>query len=117
MLKKIASTYLQSIQEMFQKHTGTDFGVKVVFEQDVADYIIDFWNVPSAKSTPPAPEDTPPASADPLDTLAESFPEIIEYTDESEFIDYCAEDDHFEQAAMDDAPEEFLEAHETQTEE
>lgn len=120
MLKKIASTYLSSIQEVFRKNTGTDYAVKAVFEEDVADYIIDFWNVAPAKGAP-APQPAAPAentpAADPLDTLAASFPEIIEYTDESEFVDYRAEDDHFEQAAMgdrdEDDREEFLEDGET----
>lgn len=120
MLKKIASTYMKSIEEVFQKNTGTDFKVKAVFEPDVEDHIIDFWNVAPASTPAAAPTENIPPQAekagDPLDALANAFPEIIEYTDESEFVDYHAEDDHFQQATMDgneeDAEEEFLEENE-----
>ncbi len=118
MLKKIASTYIRSIEEVFQKNTGTDFRVKAVFEADVEDHIIDFWNIAPAVQTPrqAAASVSPQPAADPLERLGSDFPEIIEYTDESEFVDYRTEDDHFQQAALDegedDGEEEFLEENE-----
>ena len=118
MLKKIASTYMKSIEEVFQKNTGTDFKVKAVFEPDVEDHIIDFWSIAPAKAPLAENEPPPPAAkdGDPLEELGSTFPEIIEYTDESEFVDYHAEEDHFEQATLDrdedDAEEEFLDEHE-----
>lgn len=45
---------------------------------------------------------------DPLDTLSKKFPEIVEVTDESDFVDYTPE--HYEQSELDedeDEQEEF----------
>ena len=122
MLKKIFTTYQKSAEELFQKNVGAALRLKAVFESDVEDHIIDFWAIPSspqsqeAPSPEPEPEEPVPQTAprDPLEELEQSFPEIIEYTDESEFINYEPAEDHFEQTVMDaqEEEEEFLDERE-----
>lgn len=122
MLKKIAATYIKSIQSEFQKNAGGDFVFKTAFLDDIEDNIIDFWNIASPGHTDtfaasPPEQETPKKKIDPLDTLAEQFPEIIEMTDESDFVNYQPE--HFEQTELDeeDEAEEFLEDNEKKLDE
>ena len=130
MLKKIASTYLSSIQEVFQKHAGEGLLVKVAFEEDVSDHLVDYWKIGGGKPSAPVLQDTaedtptqpsnPAQSSDPLDTLCEQFPEIVELTDESDFVHY--ESENFEQTEIDEDSEDehesdqFLEPHEKEEE-
>lgn len=87
MLKKIAATYIKSIQSEFQRYAGGDFVFKTAFEEELEDNIIDYWQVGGAPEPVKAEEKT-----DPLDTLVERFPEIIEMTDESDFVNYTPEE-------------------------
>ena len=118
MLKKIAATYIKSIQSEFQKNAGGDFVFKTAFLEDIEDNIIDYWNIAAQDKNDEAAQAG--EKRDPLDTLAEEFPEIIEMTDESDFVNYRPE--HFEQTELDednedDEPEEFLEDSEKEREE
>lgn len=123
MLKKIAATYIKSIQTEFQKNAGGDFVFKTAFEEDIEDRIIDYWKVKNDSSQNNDISDNNnhnednSVHKDPLDTLSENFPEIIEMTDESDFVNYKPE--HFEQAELDEEndDEEFLEEHEKNSEE
>lgn len=120
MLKKIAVTYIKSIQTEFQKNVGGDFVFKTAFEDEIEDKIIDFWNIKGEAPKADTAEQTPSVMqeqraergerGDPLDTLSKKFPEIVEVTDESDFVDYTPE--HYEQSELDedeDEQEEFLE--------
>ena len=112
MKKKIAATYLSQIQDAFQKQAGADLCIKAVFTEDVADHIIDYWKIGGASADAeeetadsPSPQNN---NADPLDALCEDFPEIVELTDESDFVHY--ESETYSQTAFDeDEQEEFLE--------
>ncbi len=107
MLKKIAATYIKNIQTEFQKSTGTDLVLKTAFEDELEDHIIDYWQIGTAAPDNGEVQAVSPKE-DPLDKLAENFPEIIEMTDESDFKDYTPE--HFEQTELDEDSdeEEFL---------
>ena len=122
MLKKIASTYLKSIQTEFQKNAGGDFVFKTAFEDEIEDCMVDYWNVAVGEGgeEEPAGEEVSKGTVDPLDTLTEKFPEIIELTDESEFVNYTPE--KFEQTELDEneeaeESEEFLESGEIEEDE
>ena len=112
MKKKIAATYLSQIQDAFQKQAGADLCIKAVFTEDVADHIIDYWKIGGASADAeeetadtPSPQNN---KADPLDALCGDFPEIVELTDESDFVHY--ESETYSQTAFDeDEQEEFLE--------
>ena len=122
MLKKIFTTYQKSAEDVFQKSVAAPLRLKAVFESDVEDHIIDFWAIPSSSNT----QDIPPAQpeseetdstathqGDPLEDLEHAFPELIEYTDESEFVNYNPAEDYFEQTELDASEEEeFLDEHE-----
>lgn len=121
MLKKIAATYINAIQSEFRKNAGGDFIFKTAFEEDIEDHIIDYWkisareNAKTDEKTLSIAEQSPtPKSKDPLDALSEEFPEIVELTDESDFINYQPE--NFEQTELQGEneyeEEEFLEENE-----
>ncbi len=112
MLRRIAVTYIKQAEAVFQKFTGTDLNLKAVFEDELNDEkFIDFWSLPDGKGQPEELPDTEVSGTDdPLLEIGEKFPEIVEYTDESEFIEYNAEDDDFSQASLEEnETEEFLE--------
>lgn len=134
MTKQIAKTYIRTIEENFNSFCGGSFRIKEAFKEDVEDVIIDFWNLPdgdSKKKEKPKVDkdenDSPKedlihqTDKDPIDVLAEKFPEIVEFTDDSEFINYSTEDNKFSQTNMDGSDEndseEFLETHEKEDEE
>ncbi|MDD6735476.1 MAG: DNA polymerase III subunit gamma/tau [Clostridiales bacterium] len=96
MLKKIAVTFSKQITETVQQASGTDLVVKTAFFDDIEESIIDFWKIGSAEK--PAEED----KSDPIDRLERAFPEIVEITDESEFIGYNPADDNFTQSELGD---------------
>lgn len=117
MLKKIAATYIKSIQTEFQKNAGGNFIFKTAFEDEIEDKIIDFWNIQDAPEKQSdkhkSASDYQESSAeDPLDILSETFPEIVEMTDESDFVDYKPEFFEQEELDNDNEDEEFLEDNE-----
>ena len=107
MKKGIASTYIKQISESVSRSCGTELVVKTAFFEDIEDNIIDYWTIGGGEKS------IQDASADPIDALTDSFPEIVELTDESEFLTYNADDDNFSQAEIDESErEEFLEENE-----
>lgn len=121
MLKKIMTTYINQVERIFQKHTGTELILKTAFEDDLGDNMVDFWNVPEGEPV----EETEPVnigyddSNDPLVQIGNKFPEIVEYTDESEFVEYKSGENDFSQTSMEDeeseeGEEEFLEKDEVE---
>jgi len=103
MMKRIASTYAKQITEAVCRSCGEQIIVKTAFFDDIEDNIIDYWAIGGEKTVEPE-------SDDPIDVLTDSFPEIVEITDESEFLDYNVEDENFSQTEISDRDEEeFLE--------
>lgn len=120
--KSIAQTYIHSIEEGFEKASGTNCRIKTAFADELEDYMVDFWNLPSPEGTPASEENTEAplpltqtsAGKDPLDDLTENFPEIVELTDDSEFVGYNTLEEDFSQSSFDEEEreEEFLEENE-----
>ncbi len=111
MLKDIATTYINTIREAVEKDTGYDFVVKTAYTEDLEDNIIDYWNVKKGSgSTDTETQASVTADLrDPIDRITDSFPEIVEVTDQSDFLDYKPEDESFEQSEFDDEDrEEFF---------
>lgn len=107
MMKRIASTYVKQITEAVCRSCGEQIIVKTAFFDDIEDNIIDYWAIGGGEKT------VAEASGDPIDALTDSFPEIVEITDESEFLDYNVEDENFSQAELTERDdEEFLEENE-----
>ncbi len=113
----IAAAYKDKMQVIFKRASGTDFAVKVAYENDIQEELIDFWNLPGGNGEVNEPTKV---SDDPLDNLVANFGEIVENVDESEFTEYDSSKDNFSQSSLDDnnsedddnAPEEFLEGKE-----
>lgn len=115
MLKKIMSTYLTQAERVFQKSSGTELHLKAVFEEDIGDNMVDFWNLPEGETAEKEEPEFAADSNDPLIQIGEKFPEIVEYTDESEFMEYQNEENEFSQEELDEG-EEFLEQDELKNE-
>ena len=113
----IAAAYKDKMQVIFKRASGTDFAVKVAYENDIQEELVDFWNLPGGNGEVNEPIEV---SDDPLDNLVANFGEIVENVDESEFMEYDSSKDNFSQSSLDDnndedddnAPEEFLEGKE-----
>ncbi len=95
MLKSIASTYLKQISEIMCRTTGAQLVLKTAFFEDIEDNIIDFWEIGPGEEVAEDPQ------KDPLDALTDNFPEIVELTDESEFLSYNADEENYAQAELD----------------
>ena len=115
--KNLAVRYMADIKKWFYKATGSDCQIKVALYDDLnSEDIIDFWDL-----KPPAPPvtdnaaDNPlnnNANQDPLESVIQNFPEIIDTTDEREFLNYGKAEESFSQSSFDDDKEEFLESKE-----
>lgn len=115
MMKGIAARYVSLIRDMFRSGTGTEFEVKTAFREDIEDNIIDYWKFggepekarPSEASEPEREQ----KKQDPIDDLIGKFPEIVEVTDESEFVGYEPNREDYEQSEFsddDDEPENVI---------
>lgn len=102
MLKRIAVTFNKQIAEEFSRLSGTDLVVKTAFFDDIEDQIIDFWKIGGS-------DEQGGEKKDPIDTLANDFPEIVEFTDDSEFVGYDASADGFKQTEFRQADDDFEE--------
>lgn len=111
MLKRIASTFLPQIAECVRSAAGTDITVKTAFFDDIEDSIIDVWKI-GGEQTPANSDNT-----DPIEKLQAQFSELVEITDETDFIGYSPTEDNFTQSQIaerleedddDDDDEEFL---------
>ena len=113
----IAVAYKDKMQVIFKRASGTDFAVKVAYENDIQEELVDFWNLPGGNGEVNEPIQV---SDDPLDNLVANFGEIVENVDESEFTEYDSSKDNFSQSSLDDnndedddnVSEEFLEGKE-----
>ena len=114
--KKLTAKYIENIQQAFTQYTKTDFKVKLSFEADVEDVLIDYWNLPSGKSytTEEKPIQINTDSNDLLEKLSEDFPEIVKV--ESNTVQAPDSDsDIHQQELFNEDVEEFLEESEQQS--
>ena len=83
-LKDIAVRYLERLQESFTKHSRTSFKIKIAFERDVEDAIIDIYKLPDRVQNPA--EDIPEVNdraavnddeSDPLEAITSEFPDVV----------------------------------------
>lgn len=103
--KNIADSMITQIEAAAVKTLGTEMRVKTVFKKEIEDFIIDFWALPDGDTPADSADsnDTDEANEtvqDSLDALAQKFPEIVEFTDESEFLNFKA-DENIEQSVID----------------
>ncbi len=105
----IAVMFKDKLQQTFKRASGTEYAVKLAYEDEIQEELVDFWNLPSSGSDTSENSNTE-VSADPLDNLVKNFGEIIEDADESEFVEYDSAEDSFSQSSFDedDDREEFL---------
>ncbi len=118
--KNLAVRYMDDIKKLFTKATGAVCDIKAVTADDIGEEnIIDFWTLPAPAAAEEPSADAPKKGEDPLDRLAKNFPEVVELTDDREFLEYGSEGESFSQSEIDeeeDEPEEFLEDHELRDE-
>ena len=127
MYKTMAERYKNDIAEGVRKMSGVNCAVKCAMKKDLdLNEVADYWTFPAPEPTEPTEQPAPPTEeqeeppkeevrhgkTDPLTQLENDFPELIEYTDDSEFLSYDHEEHQFEQSDIDEDREEFLEDHE-----
>ena len=113
-LKKLASNYIDHIQDAFSKISKSDFIVKTAFTQDIEDVMIDYWNI---KADPSKTSYNSELSDDPLDRLGENFSGIVEYKDDDKGEINPIADVAQQQEIEEDDSEEFLSDDELEIEE
>ncbi len=106
LVRRLAQNYLPKIQSEFEKSTGLSYTVKVAKKSDLdSDCFIDVWAL--QPSLPPQDGKTAPptqANSDPLSTLEKNFPEVVDATDDREFLSYDSAND----SSQSEIYEEFL---------
>ena len=80
--KNIAEKYTADIQKSFQDISGVDCEIKIAFYDEIQDYIVDIWSLPSSGNSDKSEASQ---SSDPLDSVVEEFGDFIKLTDESDF--------------------------------
>ncbi len=102
----IGVMFKDKLRQTFRRASGTEYNLKLAYEDEIQDEIVDFWNLPNVTSD----SKPKPVSDDPLDNLVNNFSEIVEDADESEFVEYDSSEDTFSQSSFDedDDREEFL---------
>ncbi|MCH5210064.1 MAG: DNA polymerase III subunit gamma/tau [Oscillospiraceae bacterium] len=112
----IGVSFIDRLRQAFKRASGTDFNLKIAYEDEIQEDLVDFWALTSSGANPENENDSnnSAVSVDPLENLIENFGEIIEDADESEFIEYDSSRDAFSQSSFDDDEdrEEFLEGNE-----
>lgn len=105
----IAVMLKDTLQRAFRRASGTDFAIKIAYEDEIPDDPVDFWDLPAPQGKAEI-EQADEQTQDPLDNLVKNFGEIVEDADESEFVEYDSSEDNFSQSSFDeDDREEFLE--------
>ncbi len=108
--KAIADMHKNIIEEGFIKASGVDCRVKTAFFEDIEDVLIDYWSLKAPNAEKMAEAIEVHENKDPLDSLMERVPEIIESADDTAFLEYKSEDESFSQSSLEnDDTEEFLE--------
>lgn len=122
MSKNIAQSFIKAIQSEYSKNAGINIVFKTAFTDEIEDYIIDIYSIADAPAQTDK-TDSVSKPKDPLDELSERFPDLVEFTDDSEFINYTNTD--FSQSELNseenssddnDDSEEFLDENEIKQE-
>lgn len=111
--KNLAVRYMPDIKKGLTKASGINCQIKAVTVDDLdSENIIDFWDLqPPSKDES---DDTVPSNnTDPLDSVINNFPEIVDQTDDREFLNYDKGSDSFSQSSFEEK-EEFLDSGEMQ---
>lgn len=119
-----SSNNKERLSKLFSQISGSDYGIKYMYTDEVGDNPINIWEFKpdhNSVKTPDVSEDkaletdniapVPDAVSkkDPLDMLTEDYPELVEITDGTEFLDYSTEGEDFSQEALSESEsEEFL---------
>ena len=102
--RNLAVKYLEQIQDAFTQVTSSDFVVKTAFEEDLADVLIDYWNLPDGGGK------KIPESDDILVNIANNYPEIVEIQSDDENVDSAHQEELFDDDG--EEREEFFEQNE-----
>lgn len=98
--KSIADNHKSVIESGLSKSSGMSCAIKTAFIQDMEDYIIDYWALPSPRGEAKEAELKENKSTDPLDSLFERVPEIVSSSDDTAFLEYKEEEESFEQSEL-----------------
>lgn len=108
--KSLAIKYKDSLTKMFRKLSGSEFIIKVAFEDELEGRMIDFWSLPAPEGAVADASADENVSEDPLDALTAKFGDIVEMSDDSEFLTHTSEEDNFSQSSFEENDrEEFFE--------
>lgn len=91
MSKNIAQSFIKAIQSEYSKNAGINIVFKTAFTDEIEDYIIDIYSIADAPAQADK-TDSVSEPKDPLVELSERFPDLVEFTDDSEFINYTNTD-------------------------
>ena len=84
--KAIADTHKNVIEEGFIKASGVNCRVKTAFLEDIEDVLVDYWSLkPPGGQEEDIKESVSYENKDPLESLMERVPEIIESADDTAF--------------------------------
>lgn len=110
--KNLSHQYKNDLSRLFKKISGSNYEIKSAYEDELEGHIIDYWNLNAPDGVENAESDNE-ESSDPLESISEKFSDIVEMSDDSDFIGYQSENDDFEQSEFEDRDsEEFLEENE-----
>lgn len=110
--KNLSHQYKNDLSRLFKKISGSNYEIKSAYEDELEGHIIDYWNLNAPEGAENADSDIDEVS-DPLENISKKFSDIVEMSDDSDFIGYQSENDDFEQSEFDDSDsEEFLEENE-----
>ena len=110
--KNLALQYKSDLKRLFRKVSGSDCELKIAFEDELEGHMIDYWSLPVPEGGAQDGAE-PDENTDPLDTISEKFGDIVEMSDDAEFVGYSSDEDDFSQSEFGDGDsEEFLEQRE-----
>ena len=110
--KNLALQYKGDLKRLFRKVSGSDCELKIAFEDELEGHMIDYWSLPVPEGGAQDGAE-PDENTDPLDTISEKFGDIVEMSDDAEFVGYSSDEDDFSQSEFGDGDsEEFLEQRE-----
>lgn len=110
--KNLALQYKSDLKKLFRKVSGSDCELKIAFEDELEGHMIDYWSLPVPEGGAQDGAE-PDENTDPLDTISEKFGDIVEMSDDAEFVGYSSDEDDFSQSEFGDGDsEEFLEQRE-----
>lgn len=137
--KDLVTERKSEIESLFKEKSNTGLRIKTAFADEMPSERVDYWSLPHAADTP-AEAPAEPAEIhsedentvddahplDPLEVISRDFSEIVEMSDDTDFVNYDKEADNFAQTSLGDEPaddpaddssdEEFLDEDEIESE-